>query len=70
MENMLVELYQDSEGQFHFEFRQRRVPRSRLTPCGQNTKQLRHAAWFPPADPKGSHHFAHACETCLLALKV
>jgi hypothetical protein len=47
-----VELYQDSEGVFHYEFRQYKVPRTRTSACGLNTKTLRHAAWFDIGDER------------------
>lgn len=70
MENVRVELYQDSSGTFHYEFREFKVPRSRLTPCGLNTKELRHAAWFEVGDHRGRHHYGGACEVCSSALVV
>lgn len=64
-----VELYQDSEGVFHYEFRQYKVPRTRTSACGLNTKTLRHAAWFEIGDERGRLHYEKACETCSGALE-
>lgn len=64
MDNVIVELYQDSDGAFHYEFRQFKVPRSRRTVCGLDSRELRHAAWFPVGDPRASHHFNNAHPEC------
>jgi hypothetical protein len=70
MNNTRVELYQDASGTFHYEYREFKVPRSRLTPCGLNTKELRHAAWFEVGDSRGTHHYTGACPQCRGSLAV
>lgn len=65
-----VDLYQDAAGQFHYEFRQVGVPRSRHTPCGLDTRALRAAAWFAIGDERGRHHYDHACAECRAALTI
>lgn len=60
----VVELYQDSSGVFHYEFRESGIPRTRMTACGRDSRQLRHAAFFEINDERGRLHYEKACEQC------
>lgn len=70
MDNVRVEIYQSADGLFHYEYREYKVPRTRLTPCGLNTKDLRHAAWFDVGDTRGGGHYTRSCDTCSASLIV
>lgn len=62
---MRLDLYQDSEGWFHYVAYEVGKPhKGNLTLCGLSPEEMRSAAWFKLGDPRGAVHYARACDEC------
>lgn len=61
---ILLDIYQDASGLFHYEAHPSGTPRTHLALCGAPTSTMSPRAWFRPLDTRGRVHYDRACDPC------